>query len=506
MTSRGDHCIFSTRSAALKAVGTLRAVALLCCTSPWLGFGQETRFELGQRLRAFEIAWENQMDAQARARSVPHLVSAVRQFFSLSPAQAAQSLDQARFAVLSAAPPPESVIWATSLFVKPATRLVDQSSGTLDFRVAPFYRKELEAPRVNTIQISLIDAKGQSACDVAGSIDRLPWSGRLAWQAIAEGDYRLVAKILLHERHVDLCPQTISIVAKPEQRVKRLESSLKQLENTPNTTQKASLAAQVTILRSLLDGETLETNYPAARMLAEAEAASEALLAGKEYFGQGRSGEFWLSLACGRARLPVRFMAPDSVATRKPLPLLIALHGAGGSENMFFDAYGHGKVVTFCRQRGWLLVAPRLSFLGLGVSLDQMLMEIDRLYPVDKRQVFVIGHSMGAMQAVALAQQAREPLAAVAAISGGGRLGKTGPWTKTAFFVLAGDQDFGLPGARRLADALRSAGAEEVRFDEVKNAEHLGVVQASLGDIFAFFDKIAGELSTSTSPARTARN
>ena len=58
-------------------------------------------------------------------------------------------------------------------------------------------------------------------------------------------------------------------------------------------------------------------------------------------------------------------------------------------------------------------------------------------------QVFVIGHSMGAMQAINLAQQTGEPLAAVAAVSGGGRVGKPGTWTRTAFLVIAGDQEHG---------------------------------------------------------------
>ena len=30
-------------------------------------------------------------------------------------------------------------------------------------------------------------------------------------------------------------------------------------------------------------------------------------------------------------------MAPESVTKGRPLPLVITLHGAGGSENMFFD-------------------------------------------------------------------------------------------------------------------------------------------------------------------------
>jgi len=116
---------------------------------------------------------------------------------------------------------------------------------------------------------------------------------------------------------------------------------------------------------------------------------------GGDYLGKARPGEFWITLADEHGSLPVRIMAPDA-AKGKPLPLVISLHGAGGSENMFFDAYGNGKIVDLCRKRGWLLVAPRLSFFGLGMPVDSIVAEIGQLYPVDKRQIFVVGHSMGA--------------------------------------------------------------------------------------------------------------
>lgn len=161
---------------------------------------------------------------------------------------------------------------------------------------------------------------------------------------------------------------------------------------------------------------------------------------GTDYF-RGRPGEFWITLADQGGPVPVRLLAPDVVADDSPLTLVIALHGAGGSENMFFDAYGAGKIVELCRQRGWILVAPRLSFFGLGMSADHLIAEIGRLYPIDGRQFFVVGHSMGA--------------------------------------------------ARRLSQALHEAGAAGVRWSEYPDTEHLGVMQAALPEVFAFFDEIA---------------
>src|SRR5262249_54156397 len=156
----------------------------------------------------------------------------------------------------------------------------------------------------------------------------------------------------------------------------------------------------------------------------------------------------------------------------KPLPLVVALHGAGGSENLFFDGYGAGKAVRLCRDRGWLLVAPRSGLVG-GVSLPEVIDELAALYPVDRKRVFVVGHSMGAGQAVAAAQQTPERFAAVAALGGSGRLGKAEAVRALPFFIGVGDLDFALKGARQLGQRLKEGGVKDVRLKEYADVEHL---------------------------------
>jgi predicted esterase len=469
--------------------------AVLSFALPQLTTGQEARFDLGQRLRAFEAAWERETDAQARARAVPHLNAAVKDFFGLRLDRAAQSLDRARFAVQSDSAPAPAIAWATALSVKPETRFVTGGTASLGISLAPFYKVEGEAPKGIALNLTLRDGAEKTVTAARAEVTKLPWQGKLPLATVPEGDYRLVAEVVIGKDRIPLNPQTLSVVVNAASRLQILEAGLGRIRATPDTTQRATIAAHLAILKSLYAKDATETNYPAARLLAESEAALKAVSAGDDYFGTARPGEFWITLANGESSLPVRLMAPEAVTKGKPLPLVIALHGAGGSENMFFDAYGHGKIVQLCRHRGWLLVAPRLSFFGLGMPVDRMIAEVGRLYPVDKRQVFVVGHSMGAAQAINIMQQAGDPPAAVAAVSGGGRFGKPGRWTETAFLVVAGDQDFGLSGSRRLSQALRTAGAANVRFKEYKDAEHLGVVQAALPEVFDFFDEIAAKAS-----------
>jgi hypothetical protein len=359
-------------------------------------------------VRAFEIAWEQQPDVTARARAVSHLNAAVTNFFSFKLDEAARSLDQARFA-MQPAPPLGTTIWAAALLLKPEARLVDRGSPAVSVSLAPFYTVKGDMPKAVVVHVSLLDGSGKEVAAAEGEVGKLPWQGKLPLAAVPEGDCQLVGEIVIGKDHIRLNPQTVSVMSDPAKRLKGLEDGLAGIKAKPNTTQRATLASHMAILKSLFAKETPETNYPAARLLAESEAGLKVIASGGYYFGKARPGEFWITLADEHGILPVRIMAPEAVATGKPLPLVIALHGAGGSENMFFDAYGNGKIVDLCRKRGWLLVAPRLSFFGLGMSVDSIVAEIGRLYPVENRQILVVGHSMGAMQAVNIAQQTGHP-------------------------------------------------------------------------------------------------
>ncbi len=183
----------------------------------------------------------------------------------------------------------------------------------------------------------------------------------------------------------------------------------------------------------------------------------------------------------------MRLLAPEAAAKGRPLPLVIALHGAGVSENLFFDGYGDGAIVKLCERRGWLLVALRD---GLPPGLID---EIDRLYPVDRKRVFLIGHSMGASQAAAAASRSPEAFAAVAAMSGCGPVRPSDALKAVPFFVAAGAEDLGLIGSRGLRDDLQQAGVKKLVYRELPDFEHLLSVQTSLKDVFAFFDEAARE-------------
>ena len=186
--------------------------------------GQEARFELGQRVGAFEIAWEQQTDVTARARAVPHLKTAVTNFFSFKLDEAGRSLDQARFAI-QPAPPPATTIWATALWLKPETRLVDRSSPSLGISLVPFYKVQGDMPKSVAVHLSLLDGSSKEVAAAEGEVGKLPWQGKLLLTAVPEGDCQLVGEVAIDRDHIRLNPQTVSVVSAPATRLKELDES-----------------------------------------------------------------------------------------------------------------------------------------------------------------------------------------------------------------------------------------------------------------------------------------
>ena len=197
-----------------------------------------------------------------------------------------------------------------------------------------------------------------------------------------------------------------------------------------------------------------------------------------------------MQLSRGRATQVVRMEVPeyDVSAPKKKLPVLIALHGAGGSENMFFQTYGAGRLVDLGKERGWLVVSPRQTMTGLGLDVPQMLEALAEHLPVDPQRVMLIGHSMGAAQAMSQVSKHPESVSMVAALGGGGAVRDTEPLRKIPFYVAAGERDFGKPRAKALSQQLQRIGAS-VEYGEFTDVEHMVIVQAALDDVFAFFDR-----------------
>lgn len=174
---------------------------------------------------------------------------------------------------------------------------------------------------------------------------------------------------------------------------------------------------------------------------------------------------------------------PGAAAER--VPLVLALHGMGGSEDLFPEAYGAGAAVRLARARGWALACPQ-GWEGLLEVLD----DVATLLPVDPARVYVIGHSRGAAAAWRLLLEAPERFAAAAALAGGWMSPERPDYARARdlpVLVVNGTLDPTRALAGLTAERAAQAGVRVTRHD-APDLDHLLVVGAELPRVFGFLD------------------
>lgn len=452
---------------------------------PSAGSAQPDRYDTGKRLVAFERAWDAQPDPVARKRTLPYLKQAMATFFSGRLSDAGRLLDSARHALASAEPLPPELADAFSLNVRPASRLVDPADKTLSIQITRHYKPADTAAEPLTLHVQVI-ANGKTLPEVRRTIKLVPESFELPIAEWPEGDHAVRWQVLRGDRVLTEGEFLVSSVAKCGDRLAKLREAIEQLPDEGQSTETRTLRLLGNTLSKLAQGSTFETDYPAARLVAQAEQLAK-VPAGTPFFEGRGAGQHWLCLDTARKPAIVRLNLPE-IPEGKKVPLVVALHGAGGSENMFFDAYGHGAVVREAARRGWIVVATRTEFFG-SPPVDAVVDELARRYPIDTARVFLVGHSMGAGQAMALAQQFPDRWAGVAALGGGGRAGKPDAFKQVPLFVGVGTEDFAIGGARALVKSVQPVGGTLV-VKEYPDIEHIVIVQVALPEVFAWFEKL----------------
>lgn len=154
-------------------------------------------------------------------------------------------------------------------------------------------------------------------------------------------------------------------------------------------------------------------------LAAEVAAEIAMLESGKNPYAR-RQGDYWRVLATSRRDIPLRLYAPKLAAPDEPAPLLVVLHGMGGDENMFFEAYGAGVVKKLADAKGLIVASPLTYTFGSDIkNLQSLVDSLSNDYAIDRRRVYVLGHSMGAGAAAGLARGQADTIAAACCIAGG---------------------------------------------------------------------------------------
>ncbi|CAN5497894.1 hypothetical protein BH11PLA2_BH11PLA2_03270 [soil metagenome] len=496
-----------------------RLALMLLFFAPAVAFAQAERYELGQRLKAFEKAWDKQPDADARKRALEILPNVTTQFFSLQLGEAGRTLDEARWRLESKDAPSDATKWLTSLYANPEKRLLEAKASELKVEVKPFYKLKGEVPKGAKVSVRV---GNEPAMNVP--LDKLPVTVvvKLPGKGL-EGDWPVTLEKSADGVQAFTSTVMVSTLVDLKDWIDETTDLLKpsglfkgDLTQQKNGLEIATWRDRMQLFADIAGGDVWESDFsvlpmgrPAPNPVKnEASAKKEvsfvtsAVVAKKRWYNFGTIlgqeeiiGNFWLSLPLAKNKtLPFRIWIPKGLEQTKPVPLVIALHGAGGTENLFFEGYGDGFAVKECEKRKWIIVAPRstLDFTG-GPPLKKLVDELTDRFPIDRKNVFIVGHSMGAMQTIASIQENPGLFKAAAALGGGGRVKDAKSVEALPIFVGIGSKDFALSGARSLVKSLKDSGAKNVTDKEYPDIEHLVIVREALPDVFKLFDAVIAD-------------
>jgi predicted peptidase len=202
---------------------------------------------------------------------------------------------------------------------------------------------------------------------------------------------------------------------------------------------------------------------------------------------------------------------PKSYNAAKAFPLIVALHGLGGTEDAFFDGYDK-RLPALAEAHGYIVAAPlgyRVDgFYGWGVGTPpadptrrrmlefseqdvmQVLARVKKSYRIDENRIYLMGHSMGGIGTWLIAPKYPDIWAAIAPLSGQGAPQSLERIATVPEIIVHGDADptVNVAGSRNMVAKLKTLGTDFV-YIEVPGGLHSDVVAPNLDKVIEFFDK-----------------
>lgn len=224
--------------------------------------------------------------------------------------------------------------------------------------------------------------------------------------------------------------------------------------------------------------------------------------------------------------MPYRLYVPNGWDGHSHLPLVVMLHGAGSNENRYLDSNGK-QLLHLAEQHGYVLVSPLgySTFGAYGTPLklpavfgqpeaaakqraavtpqEQQTLQLSEKdvinvleivlneYPIDRKSVFLMGHSMGAGGTWYLGAKYSQLWRAIAPISGPFVDESNYPWYRIKQLpIMMSEGTLALPsvkGSYAMRDWMiaHNFNLEYLQVD----ADHGGMVPLVLPAVFDFFDR-----------------
>ena len=243
--------------------------ALVALGSPLVAQDTALRAELAWRTRALERAWMTTEERALREQALPLVEEAVQRFFRLDGRGVGENLSaaEARLRGEEAGP-------LAGLRLHPAVRLQDAAAPEVELVFGWLFGDPSEEELLLEVRCGNQLLEGPSTVRLDPEAQAASWTGR--WPEVDEralGDLRLeivvrsgesrAGRSLSFSRVERLAPRLDGLRAFVEEREQR---------GAAPSIEGLTLAARVELLESLAEGSREETDFPAARLLAEAEA------------------------------------------------------------------------------------------------------------------------------------------------------------------------------------------------------------------------------------------
>ncbi|MEP6618911.1 MAG: PHB depolymerase family esterase, partial [bacterium] len=263
---------------------------------------------------------------------------------------------------------------------------------------------------------------------------------------------------------------------------------------------RAAILFPVDRMRMVNRGVLELRTFDADKDIAAAQAIAAAARGGKDPYA-GKTGDIkrYYTLDAAKEVMPYHTLVPSSYTAARAYPLLIMLHGLGGTEDAFFDSYGR-KLPELAEQRGYILAAPlgyRVDgFYGWGIGAPpsdpsqrrlfslseadvmEVVTRMRALYNIDPKRIYLAGHSMGAIGAWRMGPKFADLWASVGAFSGQGSAESAERMKAIPQFVVHGDTDptVNVSGSRNMVAAMKRLNMD-VKYIEVPGGNHSSVVE-----------------------------
>ena len=449
----------------------LTAVVFALIATPAFAQKENQRYEVGRRLIKFEVDFEGIKDPLILKGISERLKPLTFYFFSGQLDQCSKALDLARWNCKNQGDPSGIRTFADSLSITSSRKIIELKEKLIECEIASVYPTKEKGLLKGRLYFSQIDGKEIRELALL-SIEQLPHKVSADIQGLKEGDYQLVLELSSGEKIVASHKVLISLIEDKSRLITEMGATKLKKDAPFWEAGKQNLTG---LLNELLMCKKFEGDMPVKRLVE----SMGFLEKGLDAVDDKKGSEYLVAFPGRVAPLPVRIFIPACAKVAK-VPLVVALHGAGATENMFFEAYGVGKVKTLCHERGWMLVAPRN-----GITADNLRMLIQEL-PIDPEQVVFIGHSMGASQALGFALNHSKEVKALGLMGGAGSIGKNQSLGNMPVFVGVGSEDFARASVVKFSQEAMKQPENKLVFKEYESIDHSSICQVCLPEMFDF--------------------